>query len=196
MLCHDCNHRPCKALIYKEGLQAEFRLLSSSMTPSHKRNHLYRKYVVGEHGTLGRHVRVRIPECVVNFIRSLCPEPSGVYTGHRDISEDGEEDGEELGNDESFEAVLPEHHLGVVNYAEGARVKVCVTFENRVYPISNVRMFIQECSVPGWVVTFVGEEYTNATIICSTEATFHEVFYYCVDKVAEVTDVTYEKVFD
>ena len=110
--------------------------------------------------------------------------------------EDGEEDGEELGNDESFEAVLPEHHLGVVNYAEGTRVKECVTFENRVYPISNVRMFVQECSVPGWVVTFVGEEYTNATIICSTEATFHEVFYYCVDKVAEVTDVTYEKVFD
>ncbi len=192
MLCHDCNHRPCKALLYKEGLQAEFRLLSSSMSPSHKRNHLYRKYVVGEHGSLGRHVRVRIPECIVNFIRTLCPEPSGVYTGNRDISEDGKE----WGNDESFEAVLPEHQLGVINFAEGTKVKVCVSFKNSVYPISHVRMFIRECSVPGWVVTFVGDEYTNTTIICYTEALWHEVFYYCIDKVEEVSDVTYEKVND
>jgi hypothetical protein len=57
-------------------------------------------------------------------------------------------------------------------------------------------MFIRECSVPGWVVTFVGDEYTNATIICYMEASRHEVFYYCVDKVEEVSDVTYEKVND
>ena len=99
MFCRDCNHSPCKALLYKEGLQAEFPLLSLLMSPSHRRNHLYRKYVVGEHGTLGHRVRVHIPECVVNFICNLCPEPSGMYTGHRDINEDGEED---LGNNESL----------------------------------------------------------------------------------------------
>ena len=116
MYCHDCNSSPCKAVLYKDGLQAEYNSLSALLAPTHKRNHLYCKFVVGEHGTLGRHVRVRVPECVIKFIRELCPEPSGTYTGHRDISSEGEEEG---GNDESFEGVLPQG-LGTINiFMEG-----------------------------------------------------------------------------
>ena len=144
MFCHDCNSSPCKAFLYKEGLQAEFNSLSSLLAPSHKRNHLYRKFVVGEHGTLGRHVRVRVPECVIKFIRELCPEPSGTYTGHRDVDSEGEE---EVGNDESFEGVLPQGNLGTINFDGGMKIKVCVSFENNVYPISHVRKFINESNV-------------------------------------------------
>ena len=98
-------------------------MLSPSMAPSHKRQHLYHKHVVGEHGTLSCHVRVCIPECVVNFICNLCPKPSGVYAGHWDIDEGGDE---ELGNDESFEGILPQGQMGVLNFDDGTKVKVCV----------------------------------------------------------------------
>ena len=192
MFCHDCNSSPCKAFLYKEGLQAEFNSLSSLLAPSHKRNHLYRKFVVGEHGTLGRHVRVRVPECVIKFIRELCPEPSGTYTGHRDVDSEGEE---EVGNDESFEGVLPQGNLGTINFDGGMKIKVCVSFENTVYPISHIRKFINESNVFGWTVSFVGDEFTNATIVCETEASWNEVFFYCLNKVEEVSEVVYDKVY-
>ena len=115
-----------------------------------------------------------------------------MYTGHRDINEDGEEHG----NDKSFEGALPEGHLGDINFSDGTKVKVCVSFENSVHPISHVCMFMRECNAPGWVVTFGREDYTNATIICDMEASWNEVFYYCKDKIEEVSDVLYEKVHD
>jgi hypothetical protein len=160
------------------------------MTPSHKRNHLYRKFIYGEHGTLGRHVRVCIPECVVNFIRELCPEPSGTYTGHRDIDEEGQE----VPNDESFEGVLLEGNVRALDFKNGMKVKVCVSFENAVYPISHVRKFINESNVSGWTVTFVGEEYTNATIICDSDASWNEVFFYCTNKMEELSEVVYDRI--
>ena len=160
------------------------------MTPSHKCNHLYRKFVFGEHGTLGRRVRVRIPECVVAFIRQLCPEPSGSYTGHRDIDDEGEE----APNDDSFEGVLPEGHVGALDFENGMKVKVCVSFENSVYPISHVRKFINESNVSGWAVTFVGDEFTNATIVCDSESSWNEVFFYCTNKLEELSEVVYDRV--
>ena len=124
------------------------------MALSHRRNHLYLKYIVGEHGTLRCCVRVRAPECVVNFIRNLCPRPSGVYAVHRDIGKDGEE---KLENNESFEGVLPQGQMGGLNFDDGTKVKVCVSFENSIHPISHIQKFVSECNVPGRTVTFVGE---------------------------------------
>jgi hypothetical protein len=84
------------------------------MLPNHNRNHLYRKFVVEEHGTLVRRNHVHIPECVVTFIRGLCPEPTGIYTGHRDVDDEGVQD---VGNNESFEAVPPpQGNVGNINF--------------------------------------------------------------------------------
>ena len=108
----------------------------------------------------------------------MCPEPSGTYTGHRDIGDEGEE----VPNDESFEGVLPEGNVVALDYEDGMKVKVCMSFENKVYPISHVRKFINESNVFRWTVTFVGEEYTNAKIICDSDASWNEVFFYCIKK--------------
>ena len=65
------------------------------------RYYLYRKYVLQAHGFLGAKVRVRIPRCVVEHIRSRFREPgcdcqvggplynctAHGYTGHRDADE-------------------------------------------------------------------------------------------------------------
>jgi len=158
------------------------------MTPSHTRNHLYHKFVFGKHGTLGRRVHVHIPECIVYFIRELCPELSGTYTDHRDIDEKGDE----VPNDESIEGVLPEGHVGVLDFGNGKKVKVCVSFENSAYP--HIRKFINESNVSGWAVTFVGEDFTNATIICDSHSSWNEVFFYCTNKMEELSEVVYDRV--
>ena len=41
---------------------------------------------------LGRRNRVRIPVCVVRFIRSICPSDDNQYTGHRDGEGEGGDD--------------------------------------------------------------------------------------------------------
>ncbi len=124
------------------------------MLPNHKRNHLYQKFVIREHGTLGRHNRVCIPECIVAFIRGLCPEPTGIYTGHRDVDDEGVEN---ASNHQSFEGVLPQGNMGNINFENGEKVKVCVSFENQVYPIAHVRNFINESNCAGWSCNFVGD---------------------------------------
>ena len=103
----------------------------------------------------------------------MCPEPSGLYTGHRDIDDEGQE---ELGNEESFEGVLPQGCMGIINFDDGMEVKVCVSSKNKVYPISHVCKFINESNVAGWMVTFVGEVFMKATIICDMEASWNDVF--------------------
>jgi hypothetical protein len=114
-----------------------------------------------------------------------------VYAGHWDIDEGGDE---ELGNDESFEGILPQGQMGVLNFNDGTKVKVCVSFENRIHLISHIRKFVSKCNVSGWTVTFVGEDFTNATIICDMEDSWNKVFFYCMNEIEEVSDVVYDKV--
>ena len=87
----------------------------------------------------------------MNFICELCPESSGTYTGHRDIDEEGQE----VPNDKSFEGVLPEGNVHELDFENGMKVKVCVSFENAVYLILHVCKFINESNISGWTVTFV-----------------------------------------
>jgi hypothetical protein len=80
-------------------LEGELYVVKESLDPSKKRNNLYQKFVAAEHGILGDRVRIRIPDCVIAFIRSLVPSPDNCYTGHRDVDEDGVEHDP---NNESF----------------------------------------------------------------------------------------------
>ena len=151
IICNYCNHTACKAVLYLEGLLRKFHTLKVSMLPNHKCNHLYHNFVVEEHGIFGCHNHVHIPECAVAFIHGLCPEPTGIYIGHRDV------DGEPQGN------------MGNINFENGKKVKACISFENKVYPITHVHNFINKSNCAAWSVTFVENLFTNATIICNME---------------------------
>lgn len=59
-------------------------MLGVSMSNNHKHNYLYHKFIVGEYGTVGRHVHVCIPDCMVDFIHGLFPEPNGVICVKRE----------------------------------------------------------------------------------------------------------------
>ena len=64
-------------------------MLGDLLDASKKRNHLYRTFVRAKHGIMGRGVQVAIPDCVVAFIRTLVPSTDNVYTGHREVDEEG-----------------------------------------------------------------------------------------------------------
>jgi hypothetical protein len=196
MSCSQCNHSPCKAHLYKEALESELISLSESpVDNSKKRNHLYSCFVFSEHGRLGRRHRIRIPECVVSFIRSICPDENNQYTGHRDIDDDDNtaDDGGMSMND-SFASVLPDDVLGPINFNRGERVKVCVSFENEIFPIEYVRDFVNHSPVEGWQVTFAGEHFTNATMICSSIETWREIYVYCLMNDNEYTQIVHHKI--
>jgi hypothetical protein len=202
MFCSLCENNPCKALLYREGLEGELSVMSDSLPNNTKRKQLYRCYVVGEYGTLGRNNRVRIPECVVTFIRSLCPDPEGVYMGHRDVG-DGTganrvQDVCENITNESFESILPDgssiNGVTNTNFDAGEKVKVCVTFENAIFGIDAVRAFVLESPANGWHVSFVENSFTNAIITCDKDATFQEVYHYCIMKANNYSSIHMEKI--
>ena len=176
-------------------LKGELSTLSDSLDNSKKRNHLYRCFVFGEHGTLGRRVRIRIPECVVEFIRSICPDRNKNYPGHRDIDEDGTELQVGFGrSNESFESVLPDSILGDIDFEGGEKVKICVSFDDNTHPIQKVREFVNRSPAQGWTVTFSGENYTNAMIICNSADSWREVYIYCMMNSDSYTQVVYDKI--
>ena len=77
MLSRLCDNNPCKAPLYREGLEGKLSVMSESLGNNAKRKHLYRCFIVGEYGTLGCNNRVYIPECV-SWLSSV---------GHRDIGD-------------------------------------------------------------------------------------------------------------
>jgi hypothetical protein len=151
-----CKHDPCKVIQYKDAIEGELSTLSDSLDNSKKRNHLYRCFVFGEYGALGRHNWIRIPDCVVAFIRSVCPNPQNLYTGHRDVDEEGSEVDNMDDVDrpsESFEPILPDAIQGSIDFDGGEKIKVSVSFENDVFDIAKVREFIAKLPVQGWHVS-------------------------------------------
>jgi len=133
-------------------LEAELSVINQSLDTSKKRNHLYHKFVAAEQGFLGHCVCIRIPDCIIAFIRSLIPSPDNCYTGHRGVDEDGVEDD---ANSESFENVsLDSNSLGMIDYAHGEAIKLTISFDNNKFDLAHICNFISKLPMRGWNITF------------------------------------------
>ncbi len=107
MPCPSCHSNPCVLEGHKESLIAELSTLDDSLTESKRRNHLYRVFVLSKYRVLGAGRRVKIPDCVVSFICSICPSPDGRYTGFLSAGYPGhvsceQDNGNELTNEDGF----------------------------------------------------------------------------------------------
>lgn len=71
--------------------------------------------------------------------------------------------------------MLPQGTIGSLNVGDGMKVKVCISFENKVYPMSDISKFVSESNDVHWFVTFIGEEYKKASNIQETR-TLQQVF--------------------
>ena len=174
-------------------LEGELSTLNDSLEPSKQRNHLYRTYVAAEHGTLGHRVRIRIPDCVVAFIRAIVPSPNNVYTGHRDVDDEGNE----TDPNESYHFATPDSNLhGYIDYAAGEKVKITVSFDNSDFDINHVRQFIERSPINGWNVTFTGSTYTVANLLCTSKEMFRAafVYVYCITPPENYTCIDFVKI--
>ena len=81
----------------------------------------------------------------------------------------------------SFEAVLPDSDRRVIKFKEGEKVKLCISFQNDV-------------PAEGWQVTFVGDMFTNATIICHAVEKLRDAYIYCMMKDGQYTEIILDKV--
>jgi hypothetical protein len=71
----------------------ELSTLDDSLDESKRRNHLYCLFISAEYGPLGKHNRVQNPDCVVQYIRSICPSKDGYYTGFCEAGQSGNASG-------------------------------------------------------------------------------------------------------
>ena len=92
MPCPSCGRVICLVFGHKERLLGELDSIDVTLNASKKRNHLYPSFVMSEYGKLGACNRVQIPDCIVSYIRSICPSSDGQYTGYR-ASRDDKNDG-------------------------------------------------------------------------------------------------------
>jgi len=88
--------------------------------------------------------------------------------------------------------------LGMIDYAHGEAVKLTISFDNNKFDIAHIHNFISKLPMRGWNITFCGNEYTEANLLCDSEEMFCSAFVYvcCVAEIDQYTSVTIVKVDD
>jgi hypothetical protein len=143
---------------------------------------------------LGRRNRVRIPECVVRFIRSLCPSEDGQYTGHRDAEgDDGDDETDEQDNDivnTSFQDIEEEASPKIVDFEGGQRISLSLHFKSTQYNAEHVRQIVLDSPIEGWQVSYHEDLLTTATFTCEDESSYKIMSMFCFGKSQECTKFT------
>ena len=86
-------------------------------------------------------------------------------------------------------------YLGLKFDFEGVeKVKICLSLDDNTHPIQKVREFVNTSPAQGWTVTFSGENYTNATMICNSAGSWCEVYIYCMMNSDGYMQVVYDKI--
>ena len=202
MRCKGCGQVECVLEAHSDLLLGELLTLDSSISESKRRNHLYRSFVSAEYGPLGKHNRVKIPDCVTEYIRSICPSQDGQYTGFREVGESGNATGGVDGDgslegvastpksskaqkrkpqDESPSAVESEYAAASLNsiYTGGENIKFKVSFNHPQFSTDHVRKFILRAPhASSWTIEF-NTQFTVATLICEDESMYGEAFDFC-----------------
>ena len=86
-ICPTCNQSPCEyagcfsGCVWDEYSNHEASYTSNSEVNKKCRYALYRAVSQEIHGTLGKGVRKKLPDCITTFIMMLCPDPNGQYKG-------------------------------------------------------------------------------------------------------------------
>jgi hypothetical protein len=143
---------------------------------------------------MGRRNRVRIPECVVRFIRSISPSDDGQYTGHRDgdgdeCDDNNNEDGDDLVNS-SFHEIEDEASPKIVDFEGGQSIRLSLHFKSSQYNAEHVRQIVLESPIEGWQVSYHEELLTTATFLCQDESTYKTLSMFCFGKTNECTKFT------
>ena len=137
---------------------------------------------------------MRIPECVVRFIRSISPSDDGQYTGHRDAEGDDCDDNNTDDDDDlvnsSFQEIEDEASPKIVDFEGGQRIRLSLHFKSSHYNAEQVRQIVLESPIEGWQVSYHEELLTTATFLCEDELTYKILSMFCFGKTNECTKFT------
>jgi hypothetical protein len=210
MRCKGCGQLECVLEAHRDLLSGELSTLDTSLNESKRRNHLYRSFVSAEYGPLGHHNRVKIPDCVVEYIRSICPSPDGSYTGFRDVgdstsakefeSTDGHSKSstatpkskkakKKNNEDQSPAAVESEYAAASLNsiYNRGENITFVVSFNHPQFTTEQVRKFIMRAPyAASWTIEFK-TQFTIATLVCNDESMYGDAFDFCFTNAEQCT---------
>ena len=59
-------------------------------------------------------------------------------------------------------------------------MNLCISFQNDKFPITHIHNFVFNSPVEGGQITFVGDIFTNVTIICDTVEKWRDAYIYCM----------------
>jgi hypothetical protein len=85
-VCEHCKQETCEWEEKKEEMVSYNETISGDTTNKARRHSLYRQMAIkiNDGKPLGRGNRMKLPTCVVEGIRELCPAQDGIYVGHQD----------------------------------------------------------------------------------------------------------------
>ncbi len=87
-ICEQCLSIPCVLEDTKDSITASFDAVhNSDPLNKHICFKMYKTWVANHYGFLGKNHRIKIPDCVVEYIRELAPEPDGKYTGYHEVGD-------------------------------------------------------------------------------------------------------------
>ncbi len=99
VICIQCGETLCDWLRFGAELLSEARSTypcvlgdrsscsaraGDGVTRNVVRKFIYKNYVYSKYGSLGKGIRINIPECVLQKVRAAYPEDDGNYMGHKD----------------------------------------------------------------------------------------------------------------
>ena len=96
-----------------------------------------------------------------------------------------------------FENVSPDSNsLGTIDFARGEAIKITITFDNNKFDLAHICNFISKLPMRGWNITFCGDDYTEANLLCDSEEMFRSTFVFvrCVTESDQYTSVITAKV--
>lgn len=90
--CMECNEEPCFWYQFQEQVIAACEVMEFSrrnddlppLTNNELRKLCYREFSLAIHGSLGKGNRIRLPACVVQFIRDKYPDENLAYMGFKE----------------------------------------------------------------------------------------------------------------
>ena len=137
---------------------------------------------------------MRIPLCIVQFIRSICPSNDGRYTGHQAAEGGGDIDKDDAEEDDavntSYEEIEEEASPKVVHFYEGENICLSMYFRTSPFSAEHVCQIVLESPIDGWQVSYQQELFTTATYLCKDEHTYKTLCMFCFGKAKECTKFT------
>lgn len=196
-ICCFCKTDPCLREVHRDVIRRTILTVDTSLNDSEQRKVLYRAYTRAEHGYLGRGVREKAPQCVVELIRELIPNPEGKYMGHKWTYNDADntDDG---GDNNAYEGEVEIHGQKSSDNMKKSGKKYFLRLFWRFAEYKNAAMVAADyvATLPNsddWIVGF-DEKESSCSIVVMNKSQYDMILNFCVSKMDQFSGIDSETI--